>query len=76
MYLTVCVLDGGNVGLAEGALDEPKDERALAHASWAKHDHAVVTALGRHPDVPRTTVTPQHSGTFQNQDSFSIWLLF
>jgi hypothetical protein len=42
--LTVGVLDGGHIGVLECAADVALNERALAHAGCAKHDHPVVGA--------------------------------
>lgn len=47
-YLAVSVLYGGNIRLAEGALDEAEDERRFTDATGAKHHHPVVVALLRH----------------------------
>lgn len=47
-HLAVGVLDGGNVGLPEGALDEAQDQRGLAHAARSEHHDPVVIALLGH----------------------------
>lgn len=47
-YLSVSVLDGGDVGVSEGAFDEAEDERWLPNTPSAKDHHPVVVALFRH----------------------------
>lgn len=51
--LSVCVLDGGNVGFAEGALDESKHQGAFADTTSSEDHDAVVIALLGH-DVGRS----------------------
>ena len=48
-HLSVSIVDGGNVGVSEGAVDEPEDEAGLANAPGPEYDHPVVVALLRHP---------------------------
>lgn len=51
-HLSVRVLDGGYVTLAERPLDETQHEAALADSAGAEHDDAVVVALFGHFDAP------------------------
>jgi hypothetical protein len=46
--LAISVLDGWDVRLAEGALDESEDERRFADSSGTENDHPVVVTLFRH----------------------------
>lgn len=63
-YLSVGVLDGWYVGLAEGSLHEAQHEGTLADAARPEHDHAIVVALLRHPDICRPgDVNPRRSGS-------------
>ena len=50
-YLSVCIFDGRDVGVSEGAMDEPEDEAGLADAPGPEHDDPVVVALLRHPRI-------------------------
>ena len=47
-HLTVRILDSRQGAVAERALGEAQYERALADASCAEHDDAVVVTLFRH----------------------------
>lgn len=48
-YLAISVLDSGNIGFTEGALDESEDQRRFTDATGAKDDDSIVVALFRHP---------------------------
>jgi len=50
-HLPVRVLDGRYIRLAEGALDEPEHQRALAHAARPANHHSVIVALFLHYGV-------------------------
>ena len=63
-YLSVSVLDGGYVGLAEGPFHETQYKRAFTNAARSEHHHPVVVALLRHPDICRPdAVNPRQSGS-------------
>lgn len=47
-YLSIRVLDGGNVRLSKRPFDKTQDEAALAHPSGPEYDDAVVIALFWH----------------------------
>ena len=51
LYLSVCVLDCGNVGVSECAVNESEDEAGLADAPGPKDHHPVVVALLRHREI-------------------------
>lgn len=47
-HLSVGILDGWNIALAERALYEAQHERALAHTACPKDHNAIIVALFRH----------------------------
>ena len=62
-HLAVRVLDGRDVGLAEGPADEPQHQRALADAARAEHHDAVIVALLRHhAEADASIARKLHSG--------------
>ena len=62
MYLSVCIFDGGDVGVSEGAMDEPEHEAGLSDSPGPEHDDSVVVALLRHPRISLQLPVPVQRG--------------
>ncbi|KAK1118169.1 hypothetical protein K0M31_015216 [Melipona bicolor] len=78
-YLSVRVLDSGYIGLTKRSFHETQHERALADTARPKHNHAIIVALLRHPDICRPDdVNPRQPGsktTVNNKGAGRLTLL-
>lgn len=69
-YLSISILDGRYVGLAEGSFHETQHEGTLADTARPENDHTIVVALLRHPDICRPgNVNPRRSGSLAHEES-------